>query len=114
MQLLQDVRSYKKRLISEEGHVDIVVLATHLAAIGYRVAVRTALGGGTGQECFHNLHYEFLLVTDEHSILELIVDPRFRQALLTLVTALCQRCKCTIPTLAFITTLRTNERQANL
>ena len=78
LQLLQDVRSYGHSVVREEGHLDTVVLATRLAAVGYRVAIRTAVGGGSGQECFHNLHYEFLLVTDEHNFTEHIVDPRFR------------------------------------
>lgn len=80
LQLLHDVRAFKAKLLREEGSVDTVVLATHLAAVGYKVAIRTALGGGVGQECFHNLHYEFLLVTDEHNFVEYIVDPRFRYA----------------------------------
>lgn len=78
LQLLRDVRSYKHRLLREDGEVDTVVLATHLAAVGYRVTIRTAVGGGAGQECFHNLNYEFLRVTDEHNLTQYIVDARFR------------------------------------
>lgn len=57
-----------------------MVLASRLAVIGYKVAIRTAVGGGVGQECFRNLNYEFLLVSapfpSETS--EIIVDPKFR------------------------------------
>ena len=58
--------------------VDIVVLASHLATIGYRVALRTAVGGGTGQNCFRNLCYQFLLVSDGSSPVQHVVDPKFR------------------------------------
>ena len=61
--------------------VDIVVLASHLATIGYRVALRTAVGGGTGQKCFRNLCYQFLLVMAHDSPVQYIVDPKFRSEL---------------------------------
>ena len=66
-------------MLAEEGRQDIVVLASKLAAVGYRVSLRTAVGGGTGQEAFRNLHHEFLLITrgSMHTS-EYIVDPNFR------------------------------------
>lgn len=63
--VLRDVLWQKSVLVAEEGTLDIVVLAAKLANIGYRTAVRTALGGGKGQACFHNLHHEFLVVLPE-------------------------------------------------
>ena len=79
LQLLQDVRRFKAAVLKEEGSLDMVVLATRLAAVGYRVSIRTAVGGGAGQDCFHNLHYTFLLVTGEacYESTEYIVDPCF-------------------------------------
>ena len=67
----------------EEGKADAVVLASKLAAVGYHLTIRTALGGGTGRSCFHNLHYEFLLVSGDPEFgtpqdKEFIVDPHFR------------------------------------
>lgn len=47
----------------EDGEVDGVVLASKLTAAGYRVAVRQALGGGSGVQVFSNLRHSFLLVT---------------------------------------------------
>lgn len=59
-----------------------MVLASHLATIGYRVALRTAVGGGAGQNCFRNLCYQFLLISDNSCTVEYVVDPNFRSALL--------------------------------
>ena len=59
--------------------VDIVVLASQLATVGYRVAIRTAMGGGSGQRCFRNLCYEFLLVSSfDANAVQYVVDPKFR------------------------------------
>ena len=63
--------------------MDTVVLASKLAAVGYHLTIRTALGGGAGRSCFHNLHYEFLLVSGDPEFgtlqdREFIVDPHFR------------------------------------
>jgi hypothetical protein len=56
-----------------------VVLASRLATVGYRVAIRTAVGGGIGQRCFRNLCYEFLLVSSFDAIpVQHVVDPKFR------------------------------------
>ena len=60
-----------------------MVLASKLAAVGYQLTIRTALGGGAGRSCFHNLHYEFLLVNGDPEFgspqdKEFIVDPHFR------------------------------------
>lgn len=78
--LLDDVRYYKRELLREEGQVDIVVLASRLATVGYRVAIRTAVGGGPGQRCFRNLCYEFLLVSSfDSNAVQYVVDPKFRE-----------------------------------
>ena len=68
--------------------VDIVVLASQLATVGYRVAIRTAMGGGSGQRCFRNLCYEFLLVSSfEANAVQYVVDPKFRYSLLPAFSA---------------------------
>lgn len=63
LQLLRDVLLFRDVLVAEEGEVDGVVLASKLTAAGYRVAVRQALGGGSGVQVFSNLRHSFLLVT---------------------------------------------------
>lgn len=63
LQLLRDVMLFHDVLLAEEGDVDGVVLASKLTAAGYRVAVRQALGGGSGVQVFSNLRHSFLLVT---------------------------------------------------
>jgi len=55
LQLLRDVRAFQAAILREEGRPDTVVLACKLAAVGWSVTMRTALGGGAGQACFHNL-----------------------------------------------------------
>ena len=56
-----------------------MVLASRLATVGYRVAIRTAVGGGPGQRCFRNLCYEFLLVSSfDSNAVQYVVDPKFR------------------------------------
>jgi len=78
--LLDDVRYYKRALLREEGQVDIVLLASRLATVGYRVAIRRAVGGGRGQHCFRNLCYEFLLVSSpDANAVQHVVDPKFRE-----------------------------------
>ena len=82
-QLLRDVRAFLSAIVREEGRPDTVVLASKLAAVGYRLTIRTALGGGAGRSCFHNLHHEFLLVMGDPEFgtpqdKEFIVDPNFR------------------------------------
>ena len=52
LQLLRDLRSCKAAAIQERGRCDVDVVAAKLAHLGYRVAVRTAVGGGHGQDCF--------------------------------------------------------------
>lgn len=83
MQLLRDVRAFQGAILREEGKPDTVVLASKLAAVGYKLTLRIALGGGSGRSCFHNLHHEFLLVTGDPEFgspqdKEYIVDPYFR------------------------------------
>ena len=81
LQLAQDVAAFKALVLVEEGRQDVVVLASKLAAVGYRVSLRTAVGGGMGQEAFRNLHHEFLVINQGslHTT-DYIVDPNFRQA----------------------------------
>jgi len=62
--------------IKEDGKHDTIVLASKLVNIGYKVAVRTAMGGGPGQDCFHNLHHEFLVVTEHDQ--EIFIDCHFK------------------------------------
>lgn len=51
-QLLEDLRFCKAMVLRECGRCDVAAVAAKLAVCGYRVAVRTALGGGQGQDCF--------------------------------------------------------------
>ena len=62
--------------------MDIVVLASHLARIGYEVVLRTAIGGGVGQQCFRNLSNEFLVVSAPFGseAKDIIIDLKFRHA----------------------------------
>lgn len=59
--------------------MDGVVLASKLTAAGYRVAVREAIGGGSGVAVFSNLRHSFLLVTahaGSHTGVDFIVEVR--------------------------------------
>ena len=76
VQLARDVRWLNHTTVREDGRRDSVVLASKLVNIGYKVAIRTAMGGGAGQDCFHNLHHEFLVVAERHQ--EVIVDCHFK------------------------------------
>ncbi|KAL3149292.1 hypothetical protein ABBQ32_002107 [Trebouxia sp. C0010 RCD-2024] len=76
LRLARDVRWLNHTTLKEDGRRDSVVLASKLVNIGYKVAIRTAMGGGTGQDCFHNLHHEFLVVAERHQ--EVIVDCHFK------------------------------------
>lgn len=78
LQLLRDVRLYKKILRVEDEEFDVVSLAARLSNVGYRVAIRTAIGGGHGTDCFHNLRHEFLVVQGEgdYEGAKLIVEVR--------------------------------------
>lgn len=76
VQLARDVRWLNHTTLREDGRRDSVVLASKLVNIGYKVAIRTAMGGGAGQDCFHNLHHEFLVVAERHQ--EVIVDCHFK------------------------------------
>lgn len=83
LQLRRDVETILESIVREDGKVDIVVLASRLALIGHKVSIRTAMGGGSGQECFRNLSYEFVLVSRQgQENVECIVDPKFRCFLL--------------------------------
>lgn len=76
LQLLRDVCWLNQATLREDGRLDIVVLASKLVNMGYKVAIRTALGGGSGQDCFHNLNHEFLVVTTRQQ--QLFVDCAFK------------------------------------
>lgn len=79
--LLRDVRIMKRDVCAEEGGLDVVILATKLSSVGYKVYLRNALGGGPGTDCFHNLRNEFLVVCgegEEEGNL-FIVEGRFRE-----------------------------------
>jgi uncharacterized protein (TIGR01615 family) len=81
LQLLRDVRIMKRDVCAEEGGLDVVILATKLSSVGYKVYLRNALGGGAGTDCFHNLRNEFLVVCgegEEEGNL-FIVEGRFRE-----------------------------------
>ena len=76
LQLARDVRWLNRATVREDGKHDSVVLATKLVNVGYKVRVRTAMGGGSGQDCFHNLSHEFLIVSDSNQ--EIIIDCSFK------------------------------------
>lgn len=59
------MRAYKLLTQHEPGPLSVVGLAAWLVDGGWTVHVRTALGGGRGQDRFHNLHHQFLVVEDE-------------------------------------------------
>ncbi len=80
------------------GTFNAQLLAEHLASHGYKVAIRSALGGGPGTSCFRHLRNEFLVVLPDkrsmpccpdgsiHSLAclqgceeLLIVEPNFRE-----------------------------------
>eukprot|EP00983_Pelagomonas_calceolata_P069793 1150502-Pelagomonas_calceolata.AAC.10 len=73
----------------EDERVDSIVLASRLAAVGYDVVCRRALGAGQSSgpstapgACFRLLQYEFLVVKctkGDFEGLELFVDPYFRE-----------------------------------
>lgn len=75
--MLRDVCWLHRATLQEDGKLDIVVLASKLVNMGYKVSIRTAVGGGSGQECFHNLHHEFLVVSTRQQ--QLIVDCSFKE-----------------------------------
>ena len=77
------MRAFQAAILREEGRPDTVILASKLAAVGYHLTIRTALGGGPGRACFHNLHHEFLLVSSDPEYgavqdRDIIIDPHFR------------------------------------
>ena len=76
VQISRDVTWLNHSTMREDGKRDSVVLASKLVNIGYKVAIRTAMGGGSGQDCFRNLHHEFLVIAERHQ--EVIVDCHFR------------------------------------
>lgn len=79
-QLLEDLRFCKAMVLRECGRCDVATVAAKLAVCGYRVAVRTALGGGQGQDCFQHLHHVLLMVTPPEGGPALIADPSFRSS----------------------------------
>lgn len=81
LQLLRDVRLLAAAVRREElGELDTVVLATKLTSVGYKVHLRSALGGGPGIEAFQSLRNEFLIVAGvgEDEGIDYIVEGRFK------------------------------------
>ena len=79
MRLMEDVKQMKMAVEHEEGEVDVVILATRLSTVGYRVHLRNAIGGGNGSNCFRNLRNEFLIVEAEDVFGEdYVVEARFK------------------------------------
>jgi uncharacterized protein (TIGR01615 family) len=69
---------FRDILLAEEDELDGVALAAKLTTAGYRVAVRQALGGGSGVAVFSNLRHSFLVVTAPDGT-DFIVEPHFRE-----------------------------------
>lgn len=79
LRLMDDVKQMKMAVEHEEGEVDVVILATRLSTVGYRVHLRNAIGGGNGSNCFRNLRNEFLIVEAEDVFGEdYVVEARFK------------------------------------
>lgn len=83
--LMRDVHMMLREVCREEnGSADVVVLASKLSAIGYKVYLRSALGGGDGISCYYNLANEFLRVSSsefcsEEEPQDFIIEVRFRE-----------------------------------
>ena len=78
---MRDVHQLAKLVrLEEDGELDIVVLASKLNAVGYRVYLRSALGGGHGADCFHRLRNEFLVVagSSDTDYADFVVESQFR------------------------------------
>ena len=56
------------------GQFNAQLLAEDLAGHGYKVAIRSALGGGTGTSCFRHLRHEFLVVMPDKRSLRCCPD----------------------------------------
>ena len=60
----------------------LLIIIPGVTQVGYRVSIRTALGGGAGLKAFAHLSHEFLVVAPPGAQLclvpEVIVDPHFR------------------------------------
>lgn len=54
-------------------------LATKLGRLGYRVHIRTALGGGEGFDCLRNLRHVFLTVGGQGQSPKFVVDLTFKE-----------------------------------
>ena len=81
--LIRDVKMMLRDTCEEEaGTIDVVVLASKLSAVGYRVYLRSAIGGGDGVSCYFNLANEFLLVSSgdpsDPDTQDFLVEARFR------------------------------------
>lgn len=77
--LQRDVHLFLRVSESEDDHLDAVVLASKLSSVGYRCSLRSALGGGAGTSCFHNLRNEFLVVQGNAGADDFIVELNFRE-----------------------------------
>ena len=72
----------KRATLLEDDEFDPVILATRLSTVGYRVHIRSALGGNAGTtDCFFNLRNEFLVVAGEgdDAGTHFIVEARFKE-----------------------------------
>lgn len=72
----------KRVMAIEDDEFDPVILATKLSTVGYRVHIRSALGGSPGTtDCFFNLRNEFLVVAGEgdDAGTHFIVESRFKE-----------------------------------
>ncbi len=76
LQLARDVQCLAYAVGREDSRHDAVLLASKLVNIGYKVAIRSAMGGGPGQYCFQNQHHEFLIIAERHQ--NTIIDCHFK------------------------------------
>eukprot|EP00884_Botryococcus_braunii_P006113 jgi/Botrbrau1/15502/Bobra.43_2s0119.1 len=80
-QLARSARHFMEKVLKDEGTSDIALVAMYLSKAGYRVAIRTAKGGGSGRTCFDNLRHHHILVFPNDSTRSedaYIVDISFR------------------------------------
>lgn len=73
--LARDVSFIQRLAREEEGTLDCVVLASKLTNVGYKVSLRSALGGGQGIKMFQSLRNQFLVVACDD--VDFIVEPNF-------------------------------------
>lgn len=59
-QVVRDVEAARKTILSRGKSVCAASLAEALSQLGYSVAMRESLGGGSGGQCLRNLRHSFL------------------------------------------------------